>query len=193
MLLIYWATSLLTRVSCFATRGIMKRLALVFVIALLAASCGGEEISERIAEQAIGGNADVEISGDGDDVTINIESDEGSLSFGSGAELPDELEVPVPDGGSVTAAVTQNTSAFATVVYSSDTYDELVAFYDAWTEGTGDEWQNQTATIDIGGQTQRSASWTSADFVYFISVADCVDTATGSTDFDATCVTINQN
>ena len=171
----------------------MKRLTLVFVLALLAASCGGEEISERIAEQAIGGNADVEISGDGDDITINIESDEGSLSFGLGAELPAELDVPVPDGGDVMAAGTQNDSVFASIMYPGDRYDEIVAFYDSWTGGTGDEWQTQTASIDFGGQTQRSSLWTSTGNAVFISIADCVDAATGGTDFDATCVTINQN
>jgi len=171
----------------------MKRLTLVFVVALLAASCGGEQISERIDEQAIGGDANVEISGDGDDVTINIESDEGSLSVGLGAELPDELDVPLPDGGNVMAAGTQNDSVFASTIYPGDRYDEIVTFYDSWTEGTGNEWQTQTASIDFGGQTQRSAVWTSADNAIFISIADCVDTASGSTDFDATCVTINQN
>ncbi len=171
----------------------MKRLTLVFVLALLAASCGGEQISERIAEQAIGGDADVEISGDGDEVTVNIESDEGSLSFGLGAELPDELDVPVADGGNVMAAGTQNDSAFASAIYPGDRYDEIVAFYDSWTEGTGNEWQTQTASIAFGGQTQRSSLWTSADNAIFISVADCVDAAAGGTDFDSACLTINQN
>ncbi len=171
----------------------MKRLTLVFVVALLAASCGGEQISERIAEQAIGGDADVEISGDGDDVTINIESDDGSVSLGLGAELPDELDVPVPDGGNVIAAGTQNDSVFASVLYPGDRYDEIAAFYDSWTEGTGDEWQTQTASVDFGGQTQRSAVWTSAGNPILISVADCVDAAAGGTDFDSACLTINQN
>ncbi|GMQ86159.1 MAG: hypothetical protein BMS9Abin07_1732 [Acidimicrobiia bacterium] len=171
----------------------MKRLAVVFVLALLAASCGGAQISEKVAEQAIGGNADVEISGDGDDLTVNVETDEGSVSIGSGAQLPDELEVPVPDGGNVTAAGTQNTSVFAAVIYAIDRFDEIVAFYDSWTAGTGGEWQTQTATIDVGGQKQRSAAWNSVDLAYFISVADCVNTSSGSTDLDSTCVVINQN
>ena len=171
----------------------MKRLTLVFVVALLAASCGGEQISERIAEQAIGGDADVEISGDGDDITINIESDEGSLSFGLGADLPDELEVPVPDGGNVVAAGTQNDSVFASAIYPGDRYDEIFTFYDSWTDGTGNEWQTQAASIDFDGQTQRSASWSSADISYFISVADSVDTRSGSTDFAAPCLTPTHN
>lgn len=171
----------------------MRRLTLVFVFALVVASCGGEQISEKIAEQAIGGNVDVEISGDGDDVTINIESDEGTLSFGLGASLPDELDVPVPDGGNVMGAGTQNDSVFASVVYPGDRFDEIVAFYDSWTGGTGDEWQTQAASIDFGGQTQRSAVWTRTDNAVFISVADCVDTAAGGTDLDASCLTINQN
>lgn len=168
----------------------MKRFLLIFVLALLAAACGGQQISEQIAEGAIGGNADVEISGDGDDVTINIESDDGSLSLGSGASLPDELMIPVPDGGDVGAAGSSGGSVFAAITYPGDRYDEIVAFYDSWTEGTGDEWQNQSATIDFQGQTQRSSAWSSADSLLFIAVADC---ATSGGDFDSVCVTINQS
>jgi len=170
----------------------MKLFALALFVAALAAACGGQQISEEIAEQAIGGNADVEISGDGDDLTVNIQSDDGSLSIGSGAQLPDELTIPVPDGGNVTAAGSQNTSVFAAVTYSIDRYDELVAFYDSWTDGTGDEWQTQTATIDIGGQSQRSAAWNNVDLDFYISVADCFDVSSSGTNLNATCVTINQ-
>jgi ABC-type glycerol-3-phosphate transport system substrate-binding protein len=169
----------------------MKRLILVFVLALMAAACGGEQISEQLAEQAIGGNADVDISGDGDDVTVNIQSDDGSLSLGSGASLPDELMIPVPDGGKVTLSGVQGESVFAAIQYSADRYDEIIAFYDSWTDGTGDEWQTQTATIDINGQTQRSATWSSADFSSFIAAADCTLSTTG--EIDAVCVTINQS
>ena len=119
----------------------MRRFVLIFVLAVVAAACGGEQISAQIAEGAIGGNADV---------------------------------------GSVFAAIT----------YPGDRYDEIVAFYDSWTEGTGDEWQNQNATIDFDGQTQRSSAWSSADSLLFIAVADC---ATSGGDFDSVCVTINQS
>ena len=66
----------------------MRPLVLIFVLALTLAACSGEQISEQIAEEAIGGNANVEIEGEGDDVTINIESDEGSISIGSGGVTP---------------------------------------------------------------------------------------------------------
>lgn len=168
----------------------MRRLVLIFVSALLAAACGGEQISEQIAEQAIGGDVDVEISEDGDEVTVNIESDDGSLSLGVGASLPDELVVPVPGGGDVGATGSSGESVFASITYPGDRYDEIVAFYDAWTEGTGDEWQTQSATIDFEGQTQRSNVWSSADSVLFIALADC---GTLGGDFDSACVTINQS
>jgi hypothetical protein len=171
----------------------MKRFLLIFVLALLAAACGGEQISEQIAEGAIGGNADVEISGDGDDFSINVESDDGSLSLGSGASLPDEMEIPVPDGGDVTMAGTQGTSVFAAVSYPKDRYDEIVAFYDSWTDGAGGEWQTQTATVDFGGQTQRTAAWNDVESNYYILVSDCAFAAAEGNDLNAVCVTVNQN
>lgn len=169
----------------------MRRLTVVFALALLASACGGEQISEQIAEEAIGGNADVEISGEGDDVSIIIESDEGSISIGSGSELPGSLTVPVPDGGEVTSSFEDSSSAGAGLMYPDDRYEEIVAFYESWTAGTGDGWQTSTSTFEMEGETQRSAQWNTEGNEYFILVVDCVDIATG--EFTSACVTINQN
>jgi len=169
----------------------MRRFVLIFGFALLAAACGGEQISEQLAEQAIGGNADVQISGDGDDVTINIESDEGSISIGSCAELPDSLAVPVPDGGDVMSSFSDTNSAGASIMYPGDRYDEIVTFYESWTAGTGGDWQNSTSTFELDGQTQRTSQWNNEGNQYFILVADCIDIGTG--EHTSTCVTINEN
>lgn len=156
----------------------MKRLTVVFVLALLAAACSGEQISEQIAEEAIGGNADVNISGDGDEFSVSVESDEGSINIGAGSEIPEGLTVPVPDGGEVTSSFSDDNSAGAGVMYAQDRYEEIVAFYESWTAGTGDEWQTSTSTFELDGETQRSAQWNNVGNEVFILVSDCIDIAT---------------
>ena len=169
----------------------MRRLTVFFVLALLAAACGGEQISEQIAEEAIGGNANVEISEDDGEISINIESDEGSVSIGSGASLPDALTVPVPDGGEVTSSFSDSSSVGTSLMYGEDRYDEIVAFYESWTAGNGEDWQTSTSTFEMDGDTQRSSQWNTSNGQYFILVSDCIDIATG--EFTAACVTVNEN
>lgn len=170
----------------------MKRLILVLALVLLAASCGGEQISEQIAEEAIGGDADVEVSGEGDDLTVNIESDEGSLSIGAGATLPDELETPVPDGAEVVTSLVSDGIVLATVRYPAERWDEIVAFYHSWTQGTGESWDVGDSTLTESDQTQRTAWWTNADFTSSITMSDCYFAPGESVGFDAVCVSVSQ-
>lgn len=168
--------------------------------ALVATSCGAaaeklsEEAAERALESASGGDVDLDISGDGDEFTVNVDSEDGTFSIGSDVELPSELQIPVPDGGSATSAGTQEGSAFASITYPIERYDELIAFYDNWTAGTGGEWDTSTTTFEMDGQTQRSASWAENDVGSYIAVNDCFDVYgdSDSTTLNAACVTINQ-
>lgn len=169
----------------------MRRLSILFVFALVAAACGGEQISEKIAEEAIGGNADVEISGDGEDFSLSVESDDGSIQFGAGAELPGGLTVPVPDGGDVTTSFEDSSSVGTSIMYPKDRYEELVSFYDSWSSGVEGEWSMSTSTFDLDGETQRSSQWNTSNGQYFVLVSDCIDIATG--EFISACVTINEN
>ena len=175
----------------------IRVLVLLCALIVVAASCGAasDKISERIAEEAIeasgGGELDVDISGDGDDMTINVETEEGSFSTGSNVELPGELNVPVPDGGNVTASGTQGSSAYASITYPRDRYDEIASFYDDWTSGTGDEWETYTSTFDMDGETQRSAQWSTTGGSY-VAVTDCFDVYGDGDSLDSVCVTLNQ-
>jgi len=168
--------------------------------AIVATSCGAaaEKLSEEAVERAIesggGGDVELDVSGDGDEFTVNVESEDGTFSVGSDVEVPGELQIPVPDGGSATSAGTQDGAVFVSITYPVDRYDELVAFYDNWTSGTGDEWDTSTATFDMDGQTQRSASWAETGVGSYIAVNDCFDVF-GDIDSDtlnAACVTINE-
>ena len=169
--------------------------------AIVATSCGAaaEKLSEEAVERAIesggGGDVELDVSGDGDEFTVNVESEDGTFSVGSDVEIPSELQIPVPGGGSATSAGTQDGAVFVSITYPTERYDELVAFYDNWTSGTGDEWDTSTATFDMDGQTQRSASWAETGVGSYIAVNDCFDVF-GDTDSDtlnATCVTINES
>ena len=168
--------------------------------AIVATSCGAaaEKLSEEAVERAIesggGGDVELDVSGDGDEFTVNVDSEEGTFSIGSDVEIPDELEIPVPEGGSATSAGTQEGSVFASITYPIERYDELVDFYDNWTSGTGDEWDTSTSTFDMDGQTQRSASWAETAVGSYIAVNDCFDVF-GDTDGDtlnAACVIVNE-
>jgi hypothetical protein len=169
----------------------MRRMTLIFALALLATACGAQELQEQISEEAIGGNADVEISGEGEDFSLSVESDDGSIQFGAGAELPGGLTVPVPDGGDVTTSFEDSSSAGASIMYPEDRYEDLVSFYDSWSSGIEGEWSMSTSTFDLDGETQRNSQWNTSNGQYFILVSDCIDIATS--EFTAACVTVNEN
>lgn len=165
---------------------------MALALALLAASCGGEQISEQIAEEAIGGNADVEVSGEGDDLTVNIESDEGSMSIGADAALPEELAIPVPDGAEVVTSFVSDGIVLATVRYPADRWDEIAAFYHTWTGSTGDSWDVGESTAPLGDLIQRTALWTNSDFTMAITMSDCFFAPGETVEFDAVCVSLSQ-
>ena len=168
---------------------------------LVATSCGAaaeklsEEAAERAIESASGGDVELDVSGDGEEFTVNVESEDGTFSVGSDVEIPSELEIPVPDGGSATSAGTQGDAAFVSLTYPIERYEELVDFYDDWTSGTGDEWDTNTTTFEMDGQTQRSASWSETGAGSYIAVNDCFDVFGDGdgTNLNGACVTINQS
>jgi hypothetical protein len=174
--------------------------AAVIGFALVATSCGAaaeklsEEAAERAIESASGGDVELDVSGDGDEFTVNVESEDGAFSVGSDVEIPSELQIPVPDGGSATTAGTQEGAVFVSITYPIERYDDLVAFYDDWTSGSGEEWDTSTSTFEMDGQTQRSASWAETSVGSYIAVNDCFDVYedSDSTTLNAVCVTINE-
>lgn len=174
----------------------MHRTSVVLaIVALVVTACGGvDEISEGIAERALEsageGDVDVDLSTDEDGFSASVETDEGSFAIGGAAEVPAGLEMPVPDGGNATASGTDASSIFVSLVYPGDRYDEIVATYESWTASNGEEWQKSTGTFEVGGEQQRSATWSSGSTA--IVVTDCIDVTSGSSSLDAVCVTLNQ-
>lgn len=167
--------------------------------ALVATACGAaaEKLSEEAVERAIessgGGDVEFDVSGDGDDVTINIDSEEGSFSVGAGVEIPEQLQTPVPDGGNATQAGTQDDQVFVTIVYPAGQYEQIAGFYDEWTASTGSEWRSSTNTFEVDGEAQRSASWSTDDGSVYLYVNDCKDFSNEDAAADATCLTITES
>lgn len=171
----------------------------IAALTLLVAACSSasDEVSEQLAEKLIEASGDedidIDISEDGDDVTVNIETDDGeSLSFGTGSKMPEGLEIPVPDGGDVTASGSQEDTVFVMLSYDHDRYDEIVGFYKDWTDGTGDDWSSQSTTMDMGEDTQRSSTWSDPDYTSMIIVTDCFSSEASEGKFNAACVSISQ-
>lgn len=179
----------------------VKRIAVLMAgFSLLVAACGSasdkaaEKLAEELIEASSGGDVNVDISGDGDDVTFEMETEEGSFSMGSGGDLPEGLEVPVPDGGDVVTTFAAEDGIMATLTYEGDRYDEIVSFYDDWTDGAGGDWNKQTFSMDSGEGTVRNTIWAqdSDEKEQAITVSDCPGMGSDSSDADAVCVTVTQ-
>ena len=174
---------------------------LIAVLALIAAGCGSasdiaaEQLAEELLEASSDGDVSVDISGDGDDVTIEMETEEGSISIGTGSELPEGLTIPVPDGGDVTTSVEMEEGVMVVVTYPDGDYDAIITFYDDWTGATGEEFDKQSMSLDTGGPDQRSTIWIGSASETFVSVGDCFDVHSEESsggEFNAVCVNINQ-
>lgn len=166
----------------------MQRLLSIVVLAIAVAGCSGavEELSERAAESA-GGDAEVDFS----DGSVAVSFEDGDLSFeaGSGVEVPDGLTFPFPDGGNVTTAASDGSYVSIAVQYPIDRYDEIVAYYESWIDGTGGDWSESRSTTDMGDVDVRNATWISGASA--IIVNDCISIDTG--EFDLVCVTLNES
>ena len=171
---------------------------LIAVLVLFVAACGSasdmvaENLAEELIEASSDGDVDIDVSGDGDDVTINLETEDGSMSFGAGAEMPDELEIPVPDGGDVISSFTADGAVSVSLSYEHGRFDEIVGFYENWTDGTGDEWDANTLSLDTGEGNQRTNMWVQNETSSMVTVSDCPATGSNSTDLNAACVMIVQ-
>ncbi len=170
--------------------GKMKRIGPIIVamtLVLSACQSASETIAEQLAEQIDGVN-NVEL--DEDTGTVKIETDDETLTFGGG-ELPADFPIPIPDGGQVLSVFTSGSQAAATVSFPQGRYDELVLYYDDWSNSQPGVWGTGNSTVAVEGQTVRSSNWygSTADSDANISVTDCVD-ASGTSEFNSVCVVV---
>lgn len=153
---------------------------LIVVIALAAVACSGDDSGS--SDGPFDGIGDAAEGGSGED-TDGDESSDVSL------ELSENVTIPLPDGGTVTASITDTGYGYAYVEYPPDRFDELVAFYNDWISTDSRDWSGSDSSFDQQGTIVRGWIWDS-DASRF-GIVDCA-TGGGGGPFDAVCVEISE-
>jgi hypothetical protein len=137
----------------------MRRLFATTAAGLLAvgllAGCSSGDSAEEIVERASDGKVDID--DDGKKVTIQGEDGEGTFSVGEDTELPDDFpegEVPLPEGGSVRAAISteRDGKQMFSITYAIDGAD---------VKGAARDYRTQLE--DDGYEVEESASFGGTD------------------------------
>jgi hypothetical protein len=166
---------------------------LLGAIVLLSAACGNvaETVAEQIAEEAAGGDVEIDINDDGGNVSI--ESDEGTMEIGSELDLPDALSIEVPDGGSVTTVLDFDTDVSVVVSYDLGEFDNLIDFYTNWAAGQSEEFQSSINEFDSSdGVSFKTAVWLSNDSATTINLTSCYLAGSTEDEPDAVCLTVSE-
>ena len=126
-------------------------LGLVAVMLVLAA-CSGAEVAEKVIESQEG-VGDIEIEENDGTVALEFEDEEGTVSgvFGGG-EIPADFPVPVPDGGTVTAVLTQAGNTSVALSYAQSEFESLKSFYADYVEG-------KTVLLEAASADPPAATW----------------------------------
>jgi len=155
-----------------------KTLFVIVIVALGSAACGGDDTGAG-GDEALGSIGDI-ADGAG--------SDGGGSADGS-LQLSENLTIPLPDGGTLTASITDTGYAYAYVEYSADRYDEIVNFYNDWTLTDSRDWNGGDSSYESQGAVVRGSLWDSQASRF--GVADCV-AGGGTGEFNAACVEISE-
>jgi hypothetical protein len=153
-----------------------KAMVGILVLGLMEAATGcgkaaevvTEQVAEQIAEQAIeqdtGGDVDIEMSDEGG--MIQVETDEGTATYGGG-EIPEDIDVPFPNNGKVMMSATTDTESTVMVQYPGAEFEEIASFYRDWADGSGIEFEHMT--LNMSGV--QSEAWTGETIT--VSVQTC--------------------
>lgn len=147
----------------------MKRLLKILPVLLLIIPLGGcvitdkigewfgKEVTEKLIESNIDEDVDLDIDEDGG---VEITTDEGTTSYGSKAEIPDNWpgDVPIIDHSEVMSAstykdTTSETVSYQVMVKSSESYSDSKDYYKI--EMPKEGW-NELSSIDATGTTMFS-------------------------------------
>ncbi len=133
-----------------------------------------------------GGEVSISGSGEDDDFSMVIEGEDGEvMTIGSG-EIPEGLQVPVPDGGKILTTFSSGEDIMVMLEYPASQFDQLVSVYDAALDG--DEVQRTNSTMSTDEGTIRSTGWYGN--VIFVTLNDCHSADTS--ELDSVCLQINQ-
>lgn len=192
----------------------LKLFALLFALILAAAACG-DSAEEQILEQLLEGNdeiSDLDINTDNGEFSLTIEGEDGediniasqgedgefnmtiegedgeTFTFGGG-EVPDDMETPIANGGTVVSSFSSETDRSVSVEYDSGMFDQLVSMYDGIFDGDDISRSESSYSTDDG--TVRSVSWWSSDSYTNVSVSDCYSISSGQ--LTSVCATIYES
>lgn len=149
----------------------MKRFVVVLaVLAVVAVGCGGDT-AETDSNDSLGSIGDIADGSGGD----------SGNSGGSSMELSENVTIPLPDGGTVTASQTDTGYGYAYVEYPADRYDAVVEFYNEWIVTDSRDWS--------GSDSGFGWVWNSDSSRF--GVKECVAGGSGDT-LNAVCVEISE-
>ena len=142
----------------------------VSALAVFAAGCDtiAEQVGEEVAEQAAGGEVDLDVDESGGN--ISVETSEGTMSFGGGGELPASFpeDLPLPAGDYEVASSFEGSGGDAgdlrlqTAVMTTAAYDDVVAHFESALPDAGWEIQD-TQSMSMGEDMQSTTFVTVKD------------------------------
>ncbi len=177
-----------------------KLVTAIVALVLLAAACGGKSAEEELLEQILeSGGADIgdidinsddgefnltvqdedgndiSIAGGGDDeeFSMTIEGEDGESFVIGGGELPEGLETPVLDGGSVGFSMSSGGERSVTLTYPEGSFEALVSFYDDRLDIGGDDGNRFETSFTSEDGTIRTVGWNDTDSNWAVTVSDC--------------------
>jgi hypothetical protein len=148
----------------------VKILVSIVIVAASASACGGDT-SETSGDDPLGSIGDIADGSGGDD----------GDSADSSVQMSENVTIPLPDGGTLTASQTDTGYGYAYVEYPADRYDGIVEFYNEWIVTDSRDWS--------GYDSGFGWVWNSASSRF--GVKECVAGGNGDT-LNAVCVEISE-
>lgn len=148
----------------------VKWLVLIMTVAVAACACGGDT-SETPGDSPLGAIGDI---------TDGSSAEDGG-SGNSSVQMSENVTIPLPDGGTLTASQTDTGYGYAYVEYPADRYDGLVEFYNDWITTDSRNWN--------GNDSGFGWVWNSDSSRF--GVKECVAGGSGDT-LNAVCVEISE-
>lgn len=181
-----------------------RLLIAISALLLLVAACGGKSAEEELLEQILEnsgediGDVDINLGEDGegfnltvegedgeninitgsgddeDDFTFTVEGEDGETMTIGGGDIPDELQLPVADGGEVQSSIVSESDVLVSLQYVDGDLDQLVSFYDAQLNpGSDNVTKNETSFTTEDG-TFRNVYYAQDDGSWTVTVGDCI-------------------
>ncbi|MDJ0952655.1 MAG: hypothetical protein QNJ81_03145 [Acidimicrobiia bacterium] len=191
----------------------LRYIALLFVLVLTAAACGGsaeDALLEQILESGNDGISDIDIDSDTGELNISFEGEDGeevnvvsqgedgefsmtiegedgeTFTFGGG-EVPADMVTPIADGGTVVQSYSSDSDRSVSVEYSAAMFEQLVDLYEGVFAGVDDVSRTESSYTTEDG-TIRNVGWYGGSGAINVTVSDCYTISSGQ--LDSVCVTI---